>query len=96
MLTKPLILAIITAGSVPSTAATTEPPPTEQPDAPPEQPDKPEVNDQHWCCESVDHETKTGDGCSAISGSLEILNVCANVLYCPGYWTKEDGTVQCG
>lgn len=93
MFTKPIILAIITACSVPSTPATTEPPPTEQPDAPP---DEPEVKDQHWCCQSVDHKAKTGDGCSAISGSLETINACANVLYCPGFWTKEDGTVQCG
>jgi hypothetical protein len=89
MLIKPLILAVIAACSIPSTSATTEPP-AEQPEKkPPEMKPK----DQHFCCQSVDPKTKTGEGCETIgSGKIDL---CAEVLYCSGDWAKHDGKVYC-
>jgi hypothetical protein len=90
MLTKPLLLALLAACGVRPATATA---PDDQPLAPPETEEPPE--DQHFCCQSVDHKNKTGDGCTAISGSLEVINSCNKVLYCPGFWTKDDGVVTC-
>ncbi len=69
-------------------------------DAPdePDRPDtseEPELEDQHFCCVDVDPKTMTGEGCNAISGVLETINSCANVLYCEGNYTKKDGKVTC-
>jgi hypothetical protein len=92
---KPFILALIaacgvTAGAA-SNPATTEPPP-EQPDVkPPENVQK----DQHFCCQSVDLKSMSGDGCTAISDSLELINACGYLLYCEGNYGKENGHVQC-
>lgn len=87
---RPLLLALLAACGVPSATATAL---DEQPLAPPETEEPPE--DQHFCCRSVDPKTLTGDGCTAISGSLETINACNNVLFCPGAWTKQDGVVTC-
>src|SRR5688572_5665524 len=92
---KPFILALIaacgvTAGAA-SSPATAEPPPSEQPDAPHEMKPK----DQHFCCQSVDHKSLSGDNCNAISDALEVINACGEVLYCEGNWTKSQGTVRC-
>jgi hypothetical protein len=49
--------------------------------------------DQHFCCQSVDPKTKTGEGCETIgSGKIDL---CAEVLYCSGDWAKHDGKVYC-
>jgi hypothetical protein len=92
---KPFILAIIAACAVTagpaSNPATAEPPPSEQPDAPHDMKPK----DSHWCCQSVDPKTKSGEGCTAFSGSIEIINTCAKYLYCEGSATKDDGKVTC-
>jgi hypothetical protein len=90
MLTKPLLAIILTACGVSSTPATRDPPPTEQPDAPPEG-EKP--MDQHFCCQSVDHKTMSGEGCQTMGAGQ--IDLCANVLYCEGNWAKEDGKVWC-
>jgi hypothetical protein len=92
MLTKPLLAIVLAACGVPSNTASAPPDPPADQDKPPEV----RQEEQHWCCQSVDHKGKTGDGCSAISGTLEVINSCANVLYCPGFWTKENGNVVCG
>lgn len=86
-MTKTIVLAILTACGVSSPDATGEP-------VQPPNVDKP-VEEQHFCCQSVDHKNKTGDGCTAISGTLEVINSCNKVLYCPGFWTKDDGVVTC-
>jgi hypothetical protein len=67
----------------------------EQPDEyePVEQEVKP--IDSHWCCQDVDHKTKSGTGCTAISGSLELINACAEYLYCSGDAAKDDGKTYC-
>jgi hypothetical protein len=89
MFTKPLILAILAACGVPSNPATTEPPP-DQPDVrPPDETQK----DQHFCCQSVDHTTMSGDGCQTIGATQ--IDLCTNVLYCEGNWAKEGGKVWC-
>jgi hypothetical protein len=95
MLTKPLLAIILAACGVNSNqAATAEPLPSEQPDeiAPPPEP-PPE--DSHWCCQSVDPKTKSGEGCNHISGTSEVINACANYLNCSGGATKVDGKVTC-
>jgi hypothetical protein len=95
MFSKPLILAIVaacglTAGAA-SSPATADPPPSEHPDAPREMKPK----DSHWCCQSVDPKTKSGEGCNHISGTSEVINACANYLNCSGGATKVDGKVTC-
>jgi hypothetical protein len=90
---KAILFAALAACGVPSTPATTEPPPAQPDKKPPGEVVKP--IEQHWCCQSVDHETKTGDGCDPISGSLETIAACNKVLYCSGDWTKSDGKVHC-
>jgi hypothetical protein len=95
MLTKALLLTVIAAcGVSSSTPATAEPPPSERPDdvAPPPEP-PPE--DSHWCCQSVDPKTKSGEGCVGFSGAVETINLCAKYLHCPGGATKDDGKVTC-
>jgi hypothetical protein len=94
VLTKPLLAIVLAACGVTSTPATAEPPPSEQPDdfvPPPAPPPK----DSHWCCQSVDPKTKSGDGCNMISGTIEVVNACAQYLNCSGGATKQDGKVTC-
>jgi hypothetical protein len=93
MITKALLALILAACGVPSTPTTSEPPAEEPDKKPPNGEVKP--IDQHWCCDSVDHKNKSGDGCDPISGSLETIAACSEVLYCPGFWTKSKGTVRC-
>jgi hypothetical protein len=56
-------------------------------------PEEPEVKDQHFCCQSVDLKNWTGDGCVTIAPTQ--IDLCTNVLYCPGKWGKQDGKVTC-
>jgi hypothetical protein len=92
---KPLILAIVAAcgltAGAPSNQATTEPP-ADQPDY---QPPEMKPKDSHWCCQSVDLKTKSGEDCTAMSGSLELINACAEYLYCSGDAAKHDGKTYC-
>jgi hypothetical protein len=90
MLAKPLLLIILAACGVPSTASTDQPP-TEQPDK--ASPKKPPQEGQHFCC--AEASKGYGEGCGAISGSPESINICDDVLYCPGEWFKKDGNVTC-
>jgi len=49
---------------------------------------------QHFCCDTINHEKQTGDGCVTIGESH--VELCPNVLYCGGNWSKtEDGHAQC-
>jgi hypothetical protein len=89
---KSIVFAALAACGVQSTPATAEPPPSEQPDKKP--PDD-ETKDSHWCCHSVDPKTKSGEGCTAFSGSIEVINTCAKYLHCPSGATKDDGKVTC-
>jgi hypothetical protein len=48
---------------------------------------------QNFCCNDVNANTLTGEGCVAIS--IENINACSKVLYCGGDYVKIDGTVVC-
>jgi hypothetical protein len=96
MFSKPLIIAIVaacglTAGA--SSPSTTEPSPPEQPGE--FEPPAVKPKESHWCCQSVDPKTMSGEGCTAISGSTEVINACANYLNCSGGAAKVDGKVTC-
>ena len=90
MFTKIILFAVLAACGVPSTPSITEPP-AELPDQLPPGDTKPLV--QHFCCQSVDHKTWSGDGCVTIGANQ--IDACTNVLYCPDKWTKEEGKVFC-
>jgi hypothetical protein len=52
------------------------------------------LEDQHFCCVSVDLNGKgSGENCTATS--KELINNCQNVLHCNGSWGKVDDTVRC-
>jgi hypothetical protein len=89
---KAILFAALAACGVPSTTATAE---SEQPTEfePPEPVVKP--IDGHFCCQSVDPKTKSGEGCTAFSGSVEVINQCAEYLYCSGDHAKHDGKTYC-
>jgi hypothetical protein len=91
VITKLLLLALLAACGVPSNTATIEPPPEQPPDVKP--PDDPGLEDQHFCCQSVDFKTFSGDGCQLIT-ELQVA-LCNKVLYCEGNWVKDDGKVAC-
>jgi hypothetical protein len=84
MLTKTLLVALLAACSLRSE------PPDEQPVEPPEQEWKENV---YFCCTSVDHKTKSGDGCTTV-GEKDI-DRCSTVLVCSDGLTKTDGVVTC-
>jgi hypothetical protein len=93
MISKPLLALILAACGLSSTptSATAEPPAEQPDDLDPTEPGHQE--DQHFCCQSVDPKTKTGEGCETIgSGKIDL---CAEVLYCSGDWAKHDGKVYC-
>src|SRR5262245_35108894 len=60
MFTKIILSAFLAACGVQSS---TEEPPAEQPDKPPDD----SQMDQHFCCQSVDHKSFSGNGCSLIT-----------------------------
>jgi hypothetical protein len=86
MLAKPIFLAIVAACGIQSNSVVT-------PDEPVKRTPDEVQEDQHFCCQSVDPKTWTGEGCGAIS--KENINSCDKVLYCPGKWAKDDGKVTC-
>ena len=88
---RTIIIAVLAACGVSPTQATDADPPAEQPDAPPESEIKP--LDQHFCCQSVDHKSLSGEGCVTIGPNQ--IDACSEVLYCEGNWTKSKGTVRC-
>jgi hypothetical protein len=55
-------------------------------------PEDPQM-DQHFCCQSVDPKTMSGEGCQTMGATQ--IDLCANVLYCEGNWAKQDGKVTC-
>ena len=87
MLTKTILFAVLAACGVPSTPAIAP----DEPDKLP--PEEPEVKDQHFCCQSVDPKTFTGEGCQLITEQQVAL--CNKILYCEGNWVKDDGKVTC-
>lgn len=52
-----------------------------------------EVEDQHFCCQSVDLDKWSGEDCTTIPA--ELINSCAEVLYCGGNWGKSGNKVKC-
>ncbi len=89
---KKILLAFLTACSAPASASdTATTAPDEQPLAPPNDIDEPE--DQHFCCQEVNVETKSGENCITIP--KESIDACAEVLFCPGFWAKHKGVVTC-
>jgi hypothetical protein len=89
---KAIVFAALAACGVQPTPA------VEPPDEPNEyEPTEPAVKpiESHWCCKSVDPKTMSGQDCTAFSGSIEIINTCAQYLHCSGGATKKDGNVQC-
>ena len=91
---KAIVFAALAACGVQPTPATADPP-AEQPGE--FEPTEPVVKptDSHWCCQSVDFKTMSGEGCNAFSGSIELINACAKYLYCEGNAVKDDGKVKC-
>lgn len=52
------------------------------------------IPDHYFCCSSVDNAGKgSGEGC--VNMTSDHVNTCSDVLFCPGGWTKSDGTVHC-
>jgi hypothetical protein len=94
MLTKTLVFTLLAACGVhPATSPVVSNPaaaPDER-DKPP--PDEDDQRDQQFCCQSVDPQTASGEGCAAIS--KENINACLNVLSCGDKWVKQDGKVTC-
>jgi hypothetical protein len=90
---KAIVFAALAACGVQPTPATADP--AEQPDE--YEPTEPAVKpiDSHWCCQSVDPKTKSGEGCNMFSGAIELVNACAQYLYCEGSVSKQDGKVTC-
>ena len=88
MLIRPFLLALVAACGVSNTATD----PREQPIKPPDV-DEP-TEEQHFCCQSVDPEKRTGDDC--VLAAKEQLAACnAAILYCPGFYTLDNGVVSC-
>jgi hypothetical protein len=87
LFTKPLLIAIIAACSVPSNSEATE-----QPDDKEQPQEKPE-EDQHFCCQEINQEKQTGEGCSYIDEKY--LITCSKVLYCQGDWSLVEGKAKC-
>lgn len=82
---KSILLTLLTAcggSSTPEGPNERQPPETEDPTA-----------DQHFCCKSIDIKTKTGQDC--VSLSKDNIDDCNAVLYCSGFWGKQDGVVTC-
>lgn len=91
MLTKPLLALILAACGVSTTPAAADPP-AEQPDKKP--PDgEAEPIEQHFCCQSVDPKTMSGDGCNLIDKAF--APACDKLLYCAGNYAKDGGKVWC-
>lgn len=85
MFTKTILFALLATCGVPSTPVTA--PDEKQP------PEEDAQEDQHFCCQSVDLKTMTGEGCQTMGAGQ--IDLCANVLYCSGNWAKADGKVAC-
>ncbi len=91
---KAIVFAALAACGVNPTPAAADPPAEEPGEYEPTEPIvKPK--ESHWCCQSVDPKTKSGEGCTAFSGSVEVINTCAEYLHCPGGAAKHDGKVTC-
>jgi hypothetical protein len=97
---KVILLAILAACGVRSSAAATPETPASEPDGPddvepPEGDEPPE--DQYFCCQSVkfDGKEKTGhgDGCNMIDAGRAAL--CSELLYCPSGFVSSQGSVDC-
>jgi hypothetical protein len=89
VLAKTLILSLIAAFGVPSSAQNPD-----DPDAPDEvQPPEGTEDGQHFCCTSIDTKTSSGDGCTMLASEHIVL--CNNVLYCNGSYAKVEGKVTC-
>lgn len=66
--------------------------PSEAPDE--VRPDTKLLPNHFFCCDSVDSSGRgSGEGC--VKMSEDHVNSCSDVLYCPGGWTKSEGTVRC-
>jgi hypothetical protein len=96
MFVKPLIIAFVAACTVgasnPTPTTATAEPPADPPDY---QPPVEKPKDSHWCCKSVDPKTASGEDCTSISGTPEVINACAEYLNCSGSAAKHDGKVTC-
>jgi hypothetical protein len=90
MLTKALLFAFIAACGV-SAGVHSNTKPEEQPDGPLAGP--PEEEGQHFCCDSVDLKSKSGEGCVSLAPTQ--IDLCPDVLYCSGDWGKTNGKTQC-
>ncbi|KIG15996.1 hypothetical protein DB30_05050 [Enhygromyxa salina] len=89
MLTRPLLLALLAACGVNSSGAPAGPPHEQPEKKPPDDIEK----DYIFCCQSVDTQTKSGDGCVTIGENQ--IDSCSTVLACADGFTKQDGTVTC-
>jgi len=90
---KPLLLALLSACGVSNSTTDTGPGdvPDDQPLAPPEDIT---LEEQHFCCASVDAKARRGDGCFLVA--KDDLRLCTTaILYCPGFYTLDGGVVEC-
>jgi hypothetical protein len=87
MITKAMLFAVLAACGVHTGDSNPNDPPVFKP--PPEAPQE----DQHFCCQSVDLDKKSGEGC--VSLSVTHIDTCSEVLYCGGDWGKSNGTTKC-
>lgn len=93
MLAKPILFAIIAACGVPSNTNTaTSPSAVSHPDDKTPPPAPPQ-EDQHFCCQSVNLDKQSGEGC--VSLSVTHIDTCSEVLYCGGNWGKSNGITKC-
>ena len=85
---RTIIIAALAACGVSSIPATAEPPDEYEPTEPDVKP-----LDQHFCCQSLDPKSPSGNDCVPVDESH--LAACNKVLYCEGSYTNDDGKVTC-
>jgi hypothetical protein len=105
MFTKVLLFAVLAAAcgaqSSPATVPdeplggdtpTAQLPSASHPDD--EAPDEiPPEESQHFCCQSVNLDKKSGEGCISIGAAQ--IDTCSELLYCGGDYGKSGGTTKC-
>jgi hypothetical protein len=102
MLTKTILIAVLAAAcGTPSSPAT----PADEPlggdilssaSAPEDKelPDEtPPEEGQHFCCQSVNLDKRSGEGCLSIGPGQ--IDTCSELLYCAGDYGKSGGTTKC-
>jgi hypothetical protein len=87
MFTKLVRLAVLAACGVQAKQATAPGEPDDRP------PGDAVEEGQHFCCDSVDLKSKSGEGCVTLAAGQ--IDLCPDVLYCSGDWGKTGNTTKC-